>query len=145
VDLIKQLGSLALASRVRRLGEWLYKDAPRIYRERALDFEPRWFPLFYLLKYSSSVPVTGAASALGFSHAAINQIAGEMAKRGLVESIKDKKDERKRLLRLTKKGKAAICSLEPVWKDISAAANELISETGGDFLEAIGRLGDHRL
>lgn len=140
VDLIKQLGPLALASRVRRLGEWLYKDAPRIYHERALDFEPRWFPLFYLLKYSNSVPVTTAASALGFSHAAINQIAGEMTKRGFVESIKDKKDERKRLLRLTKKGKAAVSSLEPVWKDISAAANELVSEAGGDFLEAIGRL-----
>jgi ribosomal protein S18 acetylase RimI-like enzyme/predicted transcriptional regulator len=142
VDLIKQLGPLALASRVRRLGEWLYKDVPRIYRERALDFEPRWFPLFYLLKYSNSVAVTAAASALGFSHAAINQIAGEMTRRGFVESIKDKKDERKRLLRLTKKGKAAISSLEPVWKDISAAANELVSETGGDFLEAISRLED---
>jgi ribosomal protein S18 acetylase RimI-like enzyme len=142
VDLIKQLGPLALASRVRRLGEWLYKDVPRIYRERSLDFEPRWFPLFYLLKYSNSVAVTAAASALGFSHAAINQIAGEMTRRGFVESIKDRKDERKRLLRLTKKGKAAVSSLEPIWKDISAAANELVSETGGDFLEAISRLED---
>ncbi|MGB2696348.1 MAG: MarR family transcriptional regulator, partial [Candidatus Zixiibacteriota bacterium] len=122
MDLIRQLGPLALASRIRRLAEWLYKDGARIYREQSVDFEPRWFTLFYLLKESGSVPVTVAASALGFSHPAINQIAGEMSRRGFLESIKDKKDERRHLLRLTKKGKAAISLLQPVWTDIEAAA-----------------------
>jgi ribosomal protein S18 acetylase RimI-like enzyme/predicted transcriptional regulator len=142
VDLLRQLGSLALASRLRRLADWLYKDGPRIYRERSTDFEPRWFPLFYLLKESGAMPVTTAAAALGLSHPAVNQIAGEMATRGFLESIKDKKDERKRLLRLTRKGKAAVSSLEPVWADIEAAAGELVSEAGDDFLAALGRLED---
>ncbi len=142
MDVIRQLGPLALASRFRRLADWLYRDAPRIYREMSVDFEPRWFPLFYLLKESSSVPVTEAASALGFSHPAINQIAGQMAKRGLLESVKDKKDERKRLLRLTRKGRAALSSLEPIWADIEAAASELVKDAGGDFLAAVGRMED---
>jgi ribosomal protein S18 acetylase RimI-like enzyme len=142
VDLIRQLGPLALASRFRRLAEWLYKDGPRVYRERSADFEPRWFPLFYLLKESGAVPVTAAASALGYTHPAINQIAGEMAVRGYLESIKDKKDERRRLLRLTRKGKAAVSRLEPVWADIGAAAAELVEEAGDDFLAALGRLED---
>ena len=86
MDLIRQLGPLALASRLRRLTEWLYKDGARIYREQSADFEPRWFPLFYLLKESGSVPVTTAASLLGFSHPAINQIAGQMS-RGLPRGI----------------------------------------------------------
>jgi ribosomal protein S18 acetylase RimI-like enzyme/predicted transcriptional regulator len=140
MDLIKELGPLAIASRFRRLAEWLYKDAPRIYRERDVDFEPRWFSLFYLLKESGSMPVTEAAAALGFSHPAINQIAGEMARKGLLESIKDKKDERKRLLRLTRKGKAAVSSLEPVWEDIAAAASEVLNEAGGDLLTSLARL-----
>jgi DNA-binding MarR family transcriptional regulator/ribosomal protein S18 acetylase RimI-like enzyme len=142
VDVIRRLGPLALASRFRRLAEWLYKDAPRIYRESSVDFEPRWFPLFYLLKDSGAVPVTEAASALGFTHPAINQIAGQMAKRGLVQSVRDKKDERKRLLRLTRKGKAMVVELEPVWTDIQAAADEVLSEAGGGFLESVGRLED---
>lgn len=142
MDLIRQLGTLALASRLRRLAEWLYKDGVRIYREQSADFEPRWFPLFYLLKESGSVPVTAAASALGFSHPAINQIAGQMSRRGLLESIKDKKDERRHLLRLTKKGKAAVSSLQPVWADIEAAASELLTETNGDFLADISRIED---
>jgi ribosomal protein S18 acetylase RimI-like enzyme/predicted transcriptional regulator len=142
MDVIRRLGPLALASRFRRLAEWLYKDAPRIYRESSVDFEPRWFPLFYLLKDSAAVPVTEAASALGFTHPAINQIAGQMAKRGLLQSVKDKKDERKRLLRLTRKGKAMVLALEPVWTDIQAAADEVLTEAGGGFLEAVGRLED---
>ena len=142
MDLIRQLGPLALASRMRRLTEWFYKDGARIYREHSVDFEPRWFPLFYLLKESGALPVTTAASALGFSHPAINQIAGEMSRRGFLESIRDKKDERRRLLRLTRKGKAAVSSLQPVWADIEAAARELLSETKGDFLADIGRIED---
>ncbi len=142
MDLIRQLGPLAIASRFRRLAEWLYKDGARIYRERSVDFEPRWFPLFYLLKHSGPVSVTVAARALGFSHPAINQVAGEMARRGFLESIRDKKDERRRLLRLTKKGKAAFTSLEPVWADIEAVSSELLTEAGGGFLAGLGRLED---
>jgi len=127
---------------MRRLTEWFYKDGARIYREQSADFEPRWFPLFYLLKESGPLPVTTAASALGFSHPAINQIAGQMSRRGFLESIRDKKDERKRLLRLTKKGKAAVSSLQPVWADIEAVASELLREAQGDFLADIGRIED---
>ena len=142
MDLIRELGPLALASRMRRLTEWFYKDGARIYKEHSADFEPRWFPLFYLLKESGPLPVTTAASALGFSHPAINQIAGQMSKRGLLESVRDKKDERRRLLCLTRKGKAAVSSLQPVWADIEAAARELLSGTKGDFLTDIGRIED---
>ncbi|MCJ7458956.1 MAG: bifunctional helix-turn-helix transcriptional regulator/GNAT family N-acetyltransferase [candidate division Zixibacteria bacterium] len=142
MDLLRQLGPLAIASRLRRLTEWLYKDGARIYQELSLDFEPRWFPLFYLLKESGEISVTHAAQALGMTHPAINQIAGEMSRRGFAESISDKKDKRKRLLRLTQKGRKALSSLEPVWKDFKSAASDLLSEAGDDFLATVERLED---
>lgn len=142
MDLIRKLGSLALASRVKRLAEWLYKDGARVYRELSVDFEPRWFTLFYLLKESGSVSVTEAAQTLGFSHPAIIQIAQEMSQRGFLESIKDRKDERKHILRLTEKGKATLSYLEVVWSDIETAAKELLKEAGGDFMTTIGRIED---
>ena len=142
MDLFRKLGSLAIASRLRRLTEWLYKDGFRIYQEQSLDFEPRWFPLFYLLKESNEISVTRAAQALGFTHPAINQIAGEMSRRGFLQSTSDKKDKRKRLLRLTQKGRKALSSLEPVWRDFESAADDFLSEAGGDFLAIVGRLED---
>ncbi len=140
MDLIRQLGPLAIASRLRRLTEWLYKDGARIYQEQSLDFEPRWFPLFYLLKESGKTSVTQAAHSLGLTHPAINQIAGEMSRRGLLESVSDKKDKRKRILLLTQKGKKDLSSLEPVWKDFESAASELLTEVGGDFLTIVGKM-----
>lgn len=142
MDLLRQLGPLAIASRLRRLTEWLYKDGARIYQELSFDFEPRWFPLFYLLKESDEISVTQAAQALGLTHPAINQIAGELSRSGLVESTSDKKDNRKRLLRLTQKGRNALSSLEPVWKDFKSAASDLLKEAGGDFLATVERLED---
>lgn len=142
MDLLRQLGPLAIASRLRRLTEWLYKDGARIYHEQSLDFEPRWFPLFYLLKELGETSVTQAAQSLGLTHPAVNQIAGEMSKRGFLESTSDEKDKRKRLLRLTRKGKKALSVLEPVWKDFESAAGEFLSEAGGDFLAMIGKLED---
>jgi len=139
---MRQLGSLAIASRLRRLAEWMYKDGTRIYQEESVDFEPRWFPLFYLLKESGTISVSSAARELGYTHPAINQIAGHMSRRGFLESVKDEKDQRKRLLRLSKKGKAALSNLEPVWADIEAAANEVLKEAGGGFLTALGRFED---
>jgi DNA-binding MarR family transcriptional regulator/N-acetylglutamate synthase-like GNAT family acetyltransferase len=140
MDLLRKLGALAIASRLRRLTEWLYKDGFRIYQELSLDFEPRWFPLFYLLKESGKISVTHAAQSLGLTHPAINQIAGEMSKRGLLQSTSDKKDKRKRLLHLTQKGKKALSSLESVWRDFESAANQLLNEAGGDFLAIVERL-----
>lgn len=142
MDLIRELGTLAIASRFRRLTEWLYKDGRRIYRELAVDFEPRWFPLFYLLKESGTVSVTEAAQVLGFSHPAINQIAGQMSRQGFLKSVVDGQDERKHLLRLTQKGKVVLSSLEPVWSDIQAAADEVLAKASADFLTELGRFED---
>ncbi|HVP35617.1 MAG TPA: bifunctional helix-turn-helix transcriptional regulator/GNAT family N-acetyltransferase [Terriglobales bacterium] len=142
MDLLRKLGPLAIASRLRRLTEWLYKDGARIYQEQSLDFEPRWFSLFNLLKESGKISVTQAAQTLGLTHPAINQIAGEMSKRGLLESFTDKKDKRKRILQLTPKGKKAFSSLEPVWKDFESAVSELLNEAGSDFLTIVGKLED---
>ena len=49
MDLIKQLGPMALGSRLKRLTVRMNKDVSRVYRELGLDFEARWFPVAYLL------------------------------------------------------------------------------------------------
>jgi DNA-binding MarR family transcriptional regulator/N-acetylglutamate synthase-like GNAT family acetyltransferase len=140
MDLIKQLGPLAFASRLKRLSERLHKDGSRIYDAQAADFEARWFPVLYALKLKSRQPVTTIASDLGLTHPAINQIAGVMEKRGIITSTKDKKDERKRLLRLTPKGRKLIKQLEPVWKIIEEETAKLIRDSGGQVLKSIDRI-----
>ena len=49
MDFIEELGTLALGTRIKNLGELLMKDMSRIYKEQGVDFEPRWFTLFQLI------------------------------------------------------------------------------------------------
>ena len=43
MDLIAQLGELALASRLHRLADGLQRDVTDLYAELGLDFQARWF------------------------------------------------------------------------------------------------------
>jgi len=137
LDLIKQLGPLAFASRLKRLGEKLQKDVSKIYKDQSIEFEARWFPVLYALKGKKFISVTAMAKTLGLTHPAINQVAGVMTRRGLLNSTRDKYDDRRRLLCLTQKGRETIKILEPIGAEIASATREVIDITGGDFLENI--------
>jgi DNA-binding MarR family transcriptional regulator/predicted GNAT family N-acyltransferase len=140
MDLIRELGVLAFASRLRRISEKLSKDVSKFYKAQNIDFEARWFPVFYLLKDGRSMAVTEIASALGMTHPSVNQIAKSMANRGILTSSRDNNDERRRLLRLTKKGKLLIPKLEPIWDEVKVVAQDLIDSTGVDFLQSLSIL-----
>jgi DNA-binding MarR family transcriptional regulator/N-acetylglutamate synthase-like GNAT family acetyltransferase len=140
MDLIKQIGSLALASRLKRLSDRLMRDGSRIYREQGLDFEPRWFTVFYLLSQKSPLAVTEIAHQLRITHPAVNQVAGAMEKAGLIVSQKDKTDERRRLLSLSPSGKALLTRLKPVWNDFRQSADELLAESGVDLIKSLDKI-----
>jgi DNA-binding MarR family transcriptional regulator len=137
VDLIKDLRELALGSHMKRLLERTDKDISSIYRELGMDFEARWFSLLYLLNKSSPMTVTGAAECLGYTHPAINKIAAQMSRKGLLTSSVSTKDRRKRLLCLSRKGRETAALLEPVWEDIRAVLLELLQASDHNLLLAI--------
>lgn len=139
-DVIQQLGALAFASRLKRLSERLQRDVSQIYREQKLEFHARWFPVAYLLAQSSPMSVTTIADALGLTHPAVNQIAAQMARCGLLTSRKDKDDERRRLLSLTSKGRRVVGDLQPLWDAVEKCTRRLIREAGYNLLSSIAAI-----
>ena len=140
MDLIKELGPLALGSRLRRLSERLMRDISRVYDAQQVEFEPRWFAVTYLLKQEGAMNVTAIARALGLTHPAINQIADAMVRQGLLIGNKRKTDERQRVLSLTLKAKEMVKQLTPVWEEIEAANRELLRTAGKDLLTMVSRI-----
>jgi DNA-binding MarR family transcriptional regulator/N-acetylglutamate synthase-like GNAT family acetyltransferase len=140
MDLIKKLGPLAVASRLKRLSDRLMKDAALIYQEQKLNFEPRWFTVFYLLSRKSPMAVTEIARELRVTHPAVNQVAGAMEKAGLLVSQRDKVDDRKRLLSLSPSGKTLVAKLTPLWNDIKQATGEVLKESGADLFGVLDRI-----
>jgi DNA-binding MarR family transcriptional regulator/ribosomal protein S18 acetylase RimI-like enzyme len=140
VDVITELRELALASRLRRLSELMMKDASALYGDLGIEFEARWFATFYALAKKSPMAVTELAHALGMTHPAITNLANQLIKRGLVQELRDPRDERRRLLQLTPRAMQLRDKLAPVWEEIRRAARALLDEVGVDLLGDLQRV-----
>lgn len=137
MDLFGELGHLALASRLKRLGELLQSQVSEVYAEQEESFRARWFPVLIALHRTSPLSIVQLAATLGLTHTAIAQIAQEMEGQGLIGSQQDPRDGRRRLLVLTAEGEATIARLQPFWEEVRAATAELVAESGYDLLAAI--------
>lgn len=140
MDRMHRLGTLALASRLKRLSDRLYRDVARVYRELDTAMEPRWFPILHLLSRNAPLSVTEIAGELGLTHSAVHQTAATMESRGIIGSRKERGDARRRLLTLTAKGKRLVRRLGPVWEVIRLQSERLLAEGDDDFLGALDRI-----
>lgn len=142
MDTVKQLGELALGSRLKRLSDEIMKDGKKIYAANKIDFEPKWFPVYYTISQSEPITVTAISEAIGFKHPSVSQLVKELEKNGLIESTANTKDARKRNLKLSKKGKELLPGIESIWSDISNGLNEMIGQHTHNILCALEQCED---
>jgi DNA-binding MarR family transcriptional regulator len=140
LDIITELSELAFASRLKRLSERLMKDVSLLYKKLDIDFEARWFTIFYVLNHQSPKTITELASLLRLTHTAVNLLASEMIKKDLLISSKGKKDERQRFLSISPKGKKVASALLPIWEEIRSETKALIESTNNDLLSSITQI-----
>jgi len=132
-----KVGKMALGSRLRMLNEKVTADAEKLYKLYNVDIKPKWFPVFYILSHSNSKSITTIAEEIGHSHPSVVRIVREMAKNGLVTETKDKADKRKNIISLSQKGKHVAKNVEPQYKDVDKAVEELMKQTRHNLWEAM--------
>ncbi len=140
MNFIEELGVLAIGSRIKNLSELMMRDVSKIYREYNVDFEPRWFTFFHLILSRKEVSVTEIATELNQTHPAVVQVINVLEKKKLIVSGKDKADQRKRLIRLSKKGKKLAEDLQPLWEVVRKVSEEILNESDPGFLDRISEL-----
>jgi DNA-binding MarR family transcriptional regulator len=133
---INQAGILAISTRLQRLSDQIRKDGLLIYQANGIDFEPKWFPVIYSLHMKTVLSVVEIAAEIGYSHPSTISLLKELEKEKLIRSGKDRTDERKRLIRLTDKGKTLVKKMQPVWEIMVAAMTELTNTTN-NLMQAI--------
>jgi DNA-binding MarR family transcriptional regulator len=136
MNIINDLGILAIATRMQRLAEQMRKDGLLIYKAHGIDFEPKWFPVIYTLNVKPVLSIAELSIEIGYSHPSTISLLKELEKQKLIRSKKDKADERKRLVQLTEKGQALISQMEPVWQVMIAATTQL-TETKNNLMKAL--------
>ena len=136
MNIIDEIGILAISTRLQRLSEQLRKDGALIYKSFDIDFEPKWFPVIYTLHIKEMLSVVEIANEIGYSHPSTISLLKELEKQKLISSKKDKLDERKRLIILTAKGKELVIKMQPVWAIMKKTLNEL-TDNQNNLLKAI--------
>ena len=137
MDIIKQLGELALGSRLKRLSDNIMRNGSEIYKSNNIDFEPRWFPVFYTLTENESMTVTEIAREIGVKHPTVSQTIKEMERKGLISNSQCEVDGRRRNISLSDKGRELLPRMLPIWNDISNAIHDMIQQHNHNIMCAI--------
>lgn len=139
MNVIDQSGILAISTRLQRLSEQIRRDGLQVYKAFGIDFEPKWFPVVYALHMKSVLSVVEIAAEIGYTHPSTISLLKELEKEKLIQSGRDKTDERKRLIRLTDKGRALVLRMQLVWEVMVTALNEL-TDTENNLMKALGEV-----
>jgi DNA-binding MarR family transcriptional regulator len=141
MNLVKQLGSLAFGTRLRLLTDKFIQDGDKVYRLQNVDFEARWFTMYYLLsREDSPLSISEITAELGYTQPAVTQIANIMLKKGIIKVVKNKNDTRRKMLTLSPKGLSILPALKPIWKGFEDAVNEIFNSAGYDVISVIEKI-----
>jgi DNA-binding MarR family transcriptional regulator len=136
MNIIEEIGPLAVAARLQRLADTIRKDGALIYKENGIDFHPKWFPIVYVLSRKGPLSVVDLANEVGIAHPSVIQLIKELEAKKLVKSSSHKVDGRKRVLSLTPKAEELVKEMEPVWDKIKAAVTEMV-KTENNLMKAM--------
>lgn len=142
MNYLQDLGALALASRLKALSELFMRDMADIYNGMEIDFEPRCFTFIHLINKRGPLPITTIARELNQSHPAANQVANILEKKKYITSNKDRKDGRKRVIKLSPRGIALVNKLTPTWQAVEQSVSDFLNEVSPDFLANMKNIED---
>jgi DNA-binding MarR family transcriptional regulator len=142
MNLIREMGAFAFASRLMSLSERLKSEVSTVYHSCGMDFDDHWFLVGYMLADKPSMTVADMASKLGVSRPRLTMMIEEMVTHGLVNLEMDPEDQGQKLVSLTDDGEETVAELKKVWQAVGEATSELISEAHPEFLEALTRVED---
>ncbi len=133
----KQIGTLALGSRLRMLTESVTEDAKKVYDLYDVELKPKWFPVFYVLSQSEEQSITSIAEEIGHSHPSVSKIVREMCKAGITKEKRDKNDGRRNLITLTQKGLDIVDKIQDQYTDVIQAVESALNQTQHNIWKAM--------
>lgn len=139
-DFLRELGYLALATRLKRLGDRMIHSGRDLYKALGLEIEPNWYMIFKLLQAHKTLSVTDISGRLQLSHPSVISIIDKMAKKGLLRSERCPEDGRKQLVSLSDKALNDLSKYEEVWQAGIQGLSEMMS--GEEPLPMIDKLED---
>ena len=142
MNFYKAAGGLILGTRLKRLSDRFLQEVGQIYQELEIEFEPSWFPVFFLLREKGSLSMTDIAAAMDVSHSAISQMISSLRKKELIQLVEDSQDARRKKVSLTQLGDNLLQKVTPIWHSMQLAMPTLweTEDRQTQFMEELGAL-----
>jgi len=119
-------GSIMIGSRLKRLAERFQAGAERIAVECGLPMQPSQMPLLTALYRHGPMSVGDAVEALGISQPAVTRILSRLLDMRLVETSRDDRDQRTKIISLSPAGRDAMeLAVTVLWPRLRAAVAEV--------------------
>lgn len=140
MDFYQSVGTLVLGSRLKRIGERFLLEVSKVYEKKGIEFDPSWFPVFYLLDENKKMSLKEISDQLNVSHSAVSQLTNALIKKDFLLMEKDENDGRKRQICLTKKGEQLVINSKPIWTSIQLSMKEITEQNDCQILQELSIL-----
>ena len=140
-DVVKELGYLALGTRLKRLGERLQAQTQVLLEHDGVDLPASHFPVLAALERLGVMNVGELTEAVGISQPGVTRLLDKLQGEGLVRSTQLADDRRVRAIALTKLGRQLIArSRRTAWPMIEAAVTDACAGPAQPLLAALAAL-----
>jgi DNA-binding MarR family transcriptional regulator len=143
-DVVRQLGHLALGTRLKRIGERLQAQTQLIIDAHEVPIAAAQWALLAAIDRGSPATVGDLADAVGVTQPAATRALAQLAEAGHVDIAVASDDLRRKSVTLTKQGaKLVELGKARVWPVIEAAVKDLCRGMSGSLLEQLDALEDN--
>lgn len=143
MDLLRELGHLAGATRFRRISERLHVDGDKIYSDAGIDFKASWFSVFYTLANADHpLTVMEITHRIDFTNITVKNVVRELEKEDYVEVRPNPSDGRSKLISLSGEGKTILKKLRPLWASFTQALQTVFERGHPDILNILDRIDE---
>ena len=140
-DVVKELGHLALGTRLKRLGERLQAQTQVLLEEAGVDLPASHFPVLAALDRLGTLNVGELTESVGMSQPGVTRLLDKLEAEGLVRSTQLVDDRRVRTIALTKSGRQLISRAKRlVWPGVEAAVADACAGAAQQLLAALSAL-----
>lgn len=142
-DIVRELGLLALGTRLKRLGERLQAGTQAVMAESGVAIPAGQFPLLAAVDRLGPLTVGDLADALGVTQPGITRNVAQLVTLGLLVVKPSSDDQRRRMVSLSAEGRRVVeRGRRDVWPRIEAAVAELCAELDGPLLDQLAAIED---
>lgn len=140
-DFVRGKGYLTLGTRFKRIGDRLQADVQQLIDAAGLAVQTGQYPLLAALDEMGPMTIGDLAAALGVRQPGVTRSVGQLAKQGVVTVRRGSRDQRKRRVEITAKGRTLVADgRQTIWPLIQAHLADICADTDGPLLDQLDAL-----